>query len=89
MDYVNKSGVAALKGIHRTGRLDDDGLSELAWYGARVETLTAGSIIGAMLDAIGYGDLEKTEQAAINTVLTEGTKPFQRAAVRRIIRAHR
>ncbi len=89
MDYVNKSGVAALKGIHRTGQLDDDGLPELAWYGAKVETLTASAIIGAMLDAIGYADLDPTEQAAINTVLTEGTRPFQRAAIRRIIKVHR
>ncbi len=89
MEYVNKSGVAALKGIHRTGNLDDDGLPELAWYGAKVDTLSADNIIGAMLDAIGYADLDPTEQAAINTVLTERTRPFQRAAIRRIIKAHR
>lgn len=89
MTYVNKSGVAALRGIHRTGHLDDEGMPELAWYGAKVETLTAGSIIGAMLEAIGYAELERTEQAAINTVLTEGTRPFQRAAIRRIVRGHR
>ncbi len=89
MDYVNKSGVAALRGIQRTGELDDDGLPELAWYGATVDTLTAGNIIGAMLEAIGYADLPKAEQAAVNTVLTERTRPFQRAAIRRIIKAYR
>ncbi len=88
-DYVNKSGVAALRGIHHTGQLDDDGLPELAWYGANVETLTAGAVIGAMLEAIGYAELAKAEQAAVNTVLTERTRPFQRAAIRRIIKAYR
>ncbi len=89
MDYVNKSGVAALKGIHRTGRLDDDGLPDLAWYGAKVETLTAADIIEAVLREIGFEGLEKAEQAAILTVLTDGTKPFQRKAIRRIVRGHR
>jgi hypothetical protein len=89
MEYVNKSGVAALRGIHRTGRLDDSGLPELAWYGATVDGLTAGSIIGAMLDAIGYSELDPAEQAAILGIVTDGTKPFQRAAIRRIVRGHR
>ena len=90
-EYVNKSGVAALKGIAYTGRLDDDGLPALAWYGADVDTLTSRNLINAVLDAIGYETLDRAEQRAIVTMIGDnvGGKVFQRAAVRRIVRERR
>ncbi len=91
MEYVDKSGVAALKGIHRTGQLDDDGLPELAWYGAKVDSLTYAKLIGATLNALAFPELDRAERTAIVEMICEkaGGKPFQRAAIRRIVRSHR
>jgi hypothetical protein len=89
MEYVNKSGEAARRGIAYTGKLDDDGLPALAWYGATVDTLTSRAIIEAMLEAIGYADLDKTEQSMLLGVMTRDMKDFQKRAVRRIVRGHR
>jgi hypothetical protein len=91
MGYVNKSGTAALRGISRTGQLDDDGLPAMQWYGADVDTLTARNLIVAVLDAVGFDDLDKAEQAAIVEMICQnvGGKTFQRNAVRRIVRERR
>ncbi len=90
MEYVNKSGVAARRGVGYTGRLDEDGLPGLTWYGATVDALTVRNLIVAVLDAIGFRDLDKGEQTAIVEMICEnvGGKRFQRDTVRRIVRAY-
>jgi hypothetical protein len=88
-EYIDKSGETALRGIHRTGKLDDDGLPAFAWYGAKVDTLTAKAIIVAMLDALDWRSLDKAEQSMLLSVMVRDMKPFQRNAVRRIVRGYR
>jgi len=90
-DYVNKSGVAAVRGTTYTGQLDNDGLPALSWYGASVDTLTSANLINAILDAIDFDTLDKAEQTAIIEQICQnvGGKTFQRAAVRRIVRERR
>ncbi len=88
--WENKSGTVALRGLHYTGRLDDDGLPEIGWYGALVESVTMAKIITGILDAVGYRDLDRTEQAAMTAIICDRyEKDFQRKAARRIVRGYR
>lgn len=89
MEYVNKSGEAALRGIRLTGGLDDDGLPALSWYGAKVKTLTAALIIEKMLDALDFMALDGGQQSFIVSLMCDGAPTFQRHAIRRIVRRYR
>ena len=90
-DYVNKSGVAALRGIGRTGRLDDDGLPELSWYGVPVSQLTVARILETVLERIEFDTLEPEERGVILQVIYGdlGGKAFQRDAIKRIVKGYR
>jgi hypothetical protein len=90
MQYVNKSGVAAVRGVSYTGRLDEDGLPAMAWYGADVAELRMANLIRAVLDAVGFRDLDKDEQDVIVAMMCEnvGGKAFQTRAVRRIVKGY-
>ncbi len=89
-EYENKSGTTALRGLAYTDQLDDEGLPAVTWYGASVETVTSANLITAILDAVGFRDLDKVEQGAITTMICEnvGGRVFQRKAVRRIVRSY-
>jgi hypothetical protein len=88
-EYENKSGTVALRGLHTTGRLDDDGLPEIGWYGALVESVTMAKLITLILDAVGYRDLDRTEQGVIMDIIVgRYERDFQRKAARRIVRGY-
>jgi len=84
-EYVNKGVETGLRGIAYTGRLDDEGLPEISWYGSTVDGITIRSIIGAMLYAMDWPTLGNDERAILIVSMGElvGGKPFQKAAVRR------
>ncbi len=89
-EYVNKGIQTGLRGIAYTGRLDDDGLPEIGWFGALVESVTMARIITGILDAIDFRDLDKAERGAITDIIVgRYERDFQKKAARRIVRGYR
>ena len=81
MEYVNKSGVAALRGLAYTGRLDEDGLPGLTWYGATVDALTMRNlIVGGQIDYRDFLARADVLAAAGKTVLISDYFEYYRLA---------